>query len=92
MNEQEEYEKRNALLASGKSVHHLVTQPGDVRRGRRFTPAKRDAKIDGLKNPEEARQDLENAKNAGVMACDWGCTTKVQSRGCFVHAQARWAK
>ena len=92
MNEIEEYEKRNALLASGKSVHHLVTQPGDVKRGRRFTPAKRDANVGGLKTPEEARQHLEAAKNAGVMACDWGCTTKVQSRGCFGHAQARWAR
>jgi len=27
----------------------------------------------------------------GIMACDWGCTQKVQSRGCAQHAQARWA-
>lgn len=91
MDEQEEYEQRNALLASGKSIHHLVTQPGPGN-GRRFTPAKRDAKVGGLKTPEEARQHLEAAKNAGVMACDWGCTTKVQSRGCALHAQVRWAR
>jgi hypothetical protein len=91
MNEQTDYEQRYALRASGKSTHHLVTQPGDIK-GRRFTPAKRDAKIDGLKTPEEARKDLEDAKTAGEMACCWGCTTKVQSRGCAAHAQARWAK
>ena len=89
MNEQEEHEQRDAVLSSGKSVHHLVKQPGSP--SRRFTPAKRDAKVGGLKTPEEARQHLEDAKNKGVMACDWGCTTKVQSRGCHLHAQVRWS-
>lgn len=92
MSEQEEYENRNAILASGKSVHHLVTQPGPGN-GRRFTPANRDAWTGhDIKTPEAAMRHLQGAKNVGEMACDWGCTTKVQSRGCAIHAQARWVK
>ena len=104
MTDLEEYENRNALLASGKSVHHLVTQPGENGRGRNITPVKAAARIASVNSekdplfgrlpdgPNEAMNELQSAKNSGTLACDWGCTTKVQSRGCTRHAQVKWLR
>jgi hypothetical protein len=85
------YEERNDALSKGKSVHHLVEQPDG--RTRRFTPSRQVSWTGhNINTPEKAMQHLENAKKAGKMACDWGCTTKVQSRGCAIHAQVRWSR
>jgi hypothetical protein len=38
---------------------------------------------------EDAHKGLLEAAAKGGFDCDWGCTTKVQSRGCGIHAQLR---
>lgn len=90
--EYNEYEQRDSLLSQGKSIHHLVAQPGPGN-GRKFTQSKRDSWTGhNIKTSEAAMQHLEDAYAQGKMACDWGCTRKVQSRGCAIHAQIRWSK
>lgn len=86
---------RHANVARGKSNHHLVDQPGPADAGgTRFTPKRQKAwvaKGGKLWTPQQAMEHLESAKKTGTIACDWGCTQKVQSRGCAMHAPARWS-
>lgn len=89
-------------FVANMSRHHLVAQPGGGRMGRdhnatRWRPKQQEAhneKLGGmaLNSPQEAMEDLRESHRQGIMACDWGCTQKVQSRGCSQHAQARWAR
>lgn len=94
--EVESYLKRHDTLAKGKSTHHLVDQPGPADAGgTRFTPKRQEAWVargGKLWTSQQAMEHLESAKKTGELACDWGCTTKVQSRGCAMHAPVRWGK
>jgi len=91
--------RANALRV-GQSTHHLVAQPGTSsdHNSKRFTPKMQQERSKevppewlGATTPEEAMAALRDSAARGIMACDWGCTQKVQSRGCAQHAQARWA-